>query len=442
MSSAPGPPVLRSSGAAPARTDTDPVGLSWLVTVRGTTTLAGIGAIVAGRGCFATATSLMPTLLPLAVQALTNVWFAWRVRRGPTPGPAAAGSLVALDVMILSWLLLRSGGVLNPVSIFYLVQIVLAALVLGRTWTWIVAALSVAGYGALFLVRTEEFDAAVTMHPEIWLHVRGMWLAFAVTATLVGLLVARLATAVARRDRALAALQAEAGRTSRLASLATLAAGAAHELSTPLGTIAVAAHELERSLGGRAPASEALDDARLIRREIDRCRRILDDLSGRITEPSGEVPRHALLADISNEVLAHLSPADRARVRVSADRTASVRWPVGPVAQAVVNLVNNGLQASAVHDSVDMALVAAGTAVTVTVTDRGRGMTPEEAARAGEPFFTTKPTGKGMGLGLFVARAAIEQLGGTLTVSSRPGAGTVATVHLPSDVFAREDAGS
>jgi signal transduction histidine kinase len=72
------------------------------------------------------------------------------------------------------------------------------------------------------------------------------------------------------------------------------------------------------------------------------------------------------------------------------------------------------------------------------VIDRGTGMTPEHLGRAGEPFFTTKPAGAGTGLGLFVARATIEQLGGSLALASTVGQGTTATIVLPRDVVATD----
>ena len=63
--------------------------------------------------------------------------------------------------------------------------------------------------------------------------------------------------------------------------------------------------------------------------------------------------------------------------------------------------------------------------------DRGPGIPDDVLARVGEPFFTTKPTGKGMGLGIFLARAVVERLGGRFTIRSTPGSGTVATLALP-----------
>jgi two-component system sensor histidine kinase RegB len=70
--------------------------------------------------------------------------------------------------------------------------------------------------------------------------------------------------------------------------------------------------------------------------------------------------------------------------------------------------------------------------VEIEVADRGAGMDPDVLARAGEPFFTTKEPGTGSGLGLFLARALVEQLGGALDLESEPGRGTTARIVLPA----------
>ena len=209
----------------------DPVGLSWLIIVRWATMLACVGAMLAGKSALEAPVPVTSALGLLAICGLSNLWLMWRVREGRTETLVTlAGLLVCVDVLVLSWLLFRSGGVLNPASVFYLAQIVVAALVLGRTWTWIVSALSVAGYAALFLVPSDELITAQVMHPEIALHMRGMWLAFALTALIIAVMVARLAIAVERRDRALDDFRDRTARSARAAGLATLAAGAAHEL--------------------------------------------------------------------------------------------------------------------------------------------------------------------------------------------------------------------
>jgi two-component system sensor histidine kinase RegB len=72
-----------------------------------------------------------------------------------------------------------------------------------------------------------------------------------------------------------------------------------------------------------------------------------------------------------------------------------------------------------------------GERVQVGVRDDGHGMSPETLGRAGEPFFTTRPPGRGTGLGLFVVRLHAERLGGTLQLASTPGHGTTASLEWP-----------
>jgi signal transduction histidine kinase len=71
------------------------------------------------------------------------------------------------------------------------------------------------------------------------------------------------------------------------------------------------------------------------------------------------------------------------------------------------------------------------------VCDKGTGMTAEVMERVSEPFFTTKPAGKGMGLGAFLAHLFAQRLGGQLTFESQPGQGCTAILELPDPANAR-----
>ncbi|MBI3080650.1 MAG: hypothetical protein HYY89_04665, partial [candidate division NC10 bacterium] len=80
-------------------------------------------------------------------------------------------------------------------------------------------------------------------------------------------------------------------------------------------------------------------------------------------------------------------------------------------------------------------------AVWFTVQDTGRGIAPADMGRIFEPFFTTKEPGRGAGLGLAICQALIEEVGGELRVSSRPGAGTLVRILLPRDGEEARDGG-
>jgi two-component system sensor histidine kinase RegB len=237
--------------------------------------------------------------------------------------------------------------------------------------------------------------------------------------------------ALGDRERELALARDRAARQEKLASLATLAAGAAHELATPLSTIALAAKEQARRLE-KAGGGPALDDALLIRAQVDRCRQILDQLSADAGDLTGEaavdVPVGALLA------AAQVGLRPRPPIRVELEPHLAeerCRLPARAVARALRTLLKNGQEASGEAAEVVLHAGIRGGALLVSVTDRGAGMSPEVLARACEPFFTTKPPGSGMGLGLFLARSLVEQLGGRLSLDSRTGEGTSVSVTLP-----------
>lgn len=111
---------------------------------------------------------------------------------------------------------------------------------------------------------------------------------------------------------------------------------------------------------------------------------------------------------------------------------AAFEGPVQGLVQVLSNLVQNALHATP-DGGARVALtsdVASGS-VRFTVVDRGRGVPRRDLDRIGEPFFTTKPPGQGMGLGLFLARAFAERHGGRLVFASEDGKGTRVTLELP-----------
>ena len=128
-----------------------------------------------------------------------------------------------------------------------------------------------------------------------------------------------------------------------------------------------------------------------------------------------------------------MEPGVREVLRVEcAAELPNIELPVRAVQQAVAILVDNALAVSPGGKGVRLCIHAAGGHIFFDVRDQGPGMSEEVARRAGEPFFTTKPPGKGMGLGLFLARLVAEKLGGRLRFESRPGEGTCATLELPA----------
>lgn len=392
-------------------------------------------SLLVARYTFGADLPLAPVLALVALMAASNVVLALTVRGRAMP-PAASAGVLAFDVLQLTALIAVVGAASNPFSVLYLVQISMAALILGPRWTWGLAALAASAYAALFALVP-----APVVHDHTGAgfasHLRVMWIAFTLAAALITYFVARLSLELERREAELREVRERAVRHERVAALTTLAAGAAHELGTPLATVAVAAGELHRAverLGG--PAAAAMrDDLQLIRAELDRCRRILDGMAAGAGEPVGEAPAAILPAVLLEDVKAGLRPGEASRLAVRGfdDPALLLVGPRRAVVGAVANLLRNAFDASAdgpVALSLSRAAGVPG-GVRVSVEDGGPGMPAQVLARAGEPFFTTKPPGRGLGLGLFLARSLTDRLGGRFEIASTPGKGTRVTLEFP-----------
>ena len=234
-----------------------------------------------------------------------------------------------------------------------------------------------------------------------------------------------------RREQEALSLRDQAARDERLASIVTLAAGAAHELGTPLGTIAVVSKDLELYAESVLGNGEVATEARLIRSEVDRCRQILQQMSVRGAEPIGETPVPLGLGEALGSVKQGFAPPERDLVQTEvAGEGQEVTLPPDATRQALTALVRNALDASDGSPVLLTAECAQGK-LRFTVKDSGCGMRRETLDRVAEPFFTTKPPGRGMGLGTFLVRAYAEALNGSLEFESEAGAGTKVTLELP-----------
>jgi two-component system sensor histidine kinase RegB len=374
---------------------------------------------------------------PLAVTLVSNLLL--RKLAVPLVDRPALGATLALDIFCLTALLALSGGPSNPFSLLFLVQITLSAVVLSKAWTWVLGLLSVLGFGFLFPfhIRVGIFESHHA-GPGFSTHLIGMWIAFMAAALLITVSIGKVSEALRSREQEVLRLQNQVSRQERLASIVSLAAGAAHELGTPLATIAIASKELEAYATRAGGDKNVAEDARLIRNEVERCSRILRQMSVRGAEPMGESPTPVRIGELLQQVTSIFQDSGGVAIRANVDEELEAFLPIDATRQVLTALVRNAVDASCSGQVVDLRADSAAGLLRFTVRDAGAGMTPNVLNRLSEPFFTTKGPGRGMGLGTFLVRVFAENLKGNLAFESEVDAGTKAVLELPLITHDRE----
>ena len=239
---------------------------------------------------------------------------------------------------------------------------------------------------------------------------------------------------VAERSAALRASQARVIHQEKMAAFGLLAAGIAHEVGNPLAALSSLIQMLQRR-GPDAYTAEKLD---LAFRQLGRIQRTIRELV-EFARPASPMMGRVNLAEIVDEVLAvakyYQRTGDRALVTDVPDDLSPVRAPRDHLTQVVLNLVFNAIDATVKGDTIRLEIREESGWLTLIVTDDGRGVSEEARARLFEPYFTTKP--QGTGLGLFVSRQIVQELGGSMGYESEAGHGARFRVILPA---AKEDA--
>lgn len=377
----------------------------------------------------------------MAVEVLSNLWLARWLSRHDTQGPASGGTLERVqvlvmfgDTLLLTVLLFLTGGVANPFSAFFFVHVVMAAVLLRQRWSYVGTVFTCLCLLLLYFfhIPLEELEDRAD------LRLQGMVIALAMAATITVFFVARVTRALDIRNSQLRAERERQVRNERIEALGTLAAGAAHELASPLSTIAIVAKDVEGRLVREGASEDELADARLVRDEVARCRRILDRMTFEAGEPAGEELVSSTVEDLLARTVEQVPGSSRVDVEVAASAShQDLFLPAEGLAQAMRALVSNALDASLTGQRVLVRAVMTQADLVITVVDRGEGMDTVLVSRALDPFFTTKEPGSGMGLGLFLTRSVIERLGGELGIESAPGVGTTVTVSLPLERLSR-----
>lgn len=372
---------------------------------------------------------MMPMLAIIAALVAMNLIGLARLSRGVHAGNNQLLSALLLDVLSLTGLLYLSGGATNPFISLYLLQVVLGAVLLHRSSSWVIVAVT----SVCFLLLV-AFHIPLNLSPEFRvgvfdLYILGTFASFALIAVLLVLFVSRINTNLRAGDARLAVMRQHAAEEDHIIRMGLLASGAAHELGTPLASLAVIINDWSHNqqLSSNPFIAEEIDDMRVA---VDRCKLIVGNILLSAGEARGENPVVTGIVAFLEEVVGdwrarHGSDALTFENHLTEDETIVSD---SALKQVIGNVLDNAREASlatifltAAHNNGDL---------NITVRDTGPGFDSDVLANFGKPYVSTK--GKlGGGLGLFLVVNAMRKMGGNVTAANEQNGGAIVTLSLP-----------
>ncbi len=352
------------------------------------------------------------------------------------------GNLVSIGgKLVLGWLLMGvSGGISSSYFLILLVPVVTAATTL-PVWGTVAVVLLASGSYLSFLLFVDWRTETI---PEDQIRELCLRLLFLVV---FGYLIQQLGDAMrtqARRHqetaqqlatamRDLREAEAAVRRSERLAAIGQLMAGLAHELRNPLGTMRASAEVLAKKVAAENEVAREL--AGYIAAEVDRT----NSLVTRFLDFARPLELRRAAVDVSEVLDAAVAEMENRRPPFDVTIYKNYSPDVTPVAldaelmqRVFHNLLVNAAEASPPGGAVTVKTRPAHGGVEIAVIDRGSGIDAKHRESIFNPFFTTKPTG--VGLGLAIVAKIVDEHGGTMAVESEPGQGSVFRVVLPAAI--------
>ena len=241
---------------------------------------------------------------------------------------------------------------------------------------------------------------------------------------------------LAQAQSELRLLHERAFEQEKFSSLGMMAAGMAHEINNPMSFVTSNVNSLLKDLQRQPalpePLREYVDE--VLPATLDGIKRVNAIMSDLRHFARGDAEAHASY-DLNPEAEAALRIAqgqlNHCQVEVKLGEVGIVVGRPRQIVQALVNLLANAGQATSPGGVVRLSTACEGEGVQVEIQDNGTGMTPETMRHLFHPFFTTRPPGMGLGLGLAVAHGIVTAQGGHIRVESESGRGSRFTVYLP-----------
>lgn len=375
---------------------------------------------------------LLPVGIVVLLIVIFNVYVWFRMQKATQVTGDEVFVHLMFDVLMLGLLLFFTGGATNPFILLFLFPITITVTILPVRYAWLLAALSVFCY-SLLMFYYQPLPIGHAMHgsenaTEYDLHLMGMWMAFILNAGLITFYVFGMGNTLRRQQVQLGIAREQSIRDEQLVILGTLAASTAHELGTPLGTMSLLVDEIQQEVSEENKNIKS--DLTSLKSQIKRCKSSLNDLSASVDASSDHFSgkQESICLYLDSLITNIKINSDRENIELQCNVQGNLTFYVDrTLTLSLINIIENSIEAS--PEDVVIAVNIVDESIQIVIEDRGYGFSEQALKKIGQQPYSDKELG--LGLGLYLAYAAIKRRMGTIEQINIQPNGSKTTILLP-----------
>jgi len=352
---------------------------------------------------------IFETLVIILLSVALNFYSYLEERKNKSISNLKAFSFLLFDILQLGFLLFLTGGIINPFSILILAPVITSASYLPALMTVILSSISI-----IIIIILNFYFIPLDLGKEFYLpyiYSFGLVSSLIITVVFIAIYAYLFASSSRKISNALSASQLQILNQKKITEVGSLSAAAAHELGTPLNTIFLILNDLlkEKKL---IEDKNIAKDIILLKSQAERCKEILQRFSKNPLKLKDKFLEKVKLSDLIKINFEKFNKNKKLKINKIVINSESEIIYKDEIMYALGNIIQNAILYS--RKLVIAEINYSKTSVKITISDDGSGFSKDIIDKLGEPYVSKN--NQGMGLGIFIAKNLIENMGGKLNL--------------------------